>query len=78
MKREIIGILSGLGFVIAVFKLCQIGYMFMFSGLSKKSDAKAALIPWLVGALVCMLFGSLGPWAISLFMGDTTQGPFDI
>ena len=76
--RQIISVLSFLGFGIAIIKLAQIGFLFLFSGVKKKSDAKSALLPWAIGAAVCMLFGTIGPWAIELIMGDNTGGVFDI
>jgi len=76
---EIIGILSWLAFVIALFKVIQIGIMFMLGAGKSKNDAKSALIPWLVGAAVCVMFGTVGPWIIGLIMGGSSGGNvFDI
>ena len=76
--REIMGILAWIGFAIAIAKLLQIGMMFMIGSGSGKNNAKTALIPWVVGALVCILFGTVGPWIIGLIMGDGAGGVFDI
>ena len=75
---EIAGILSWLAFIIAVGKMIQIGIMFMLGAGKSKNDAKAALMPWLVGADVCALFATLGPWIIGLIMGGSSGGVFDI
>ena len=76
--KEIMGILAWLGFAIAVFKLIQIGIMFMLGGGANKKDAKTALIPWLVGAAVCVLFGTVGPWIISIIMSGSSGDVFGI
>ena len=76
--REIMGVLAWIGFAIAIAKLLQIGMMFMIGSGSGKNNAKTALIPWVVGALVCILFGTVGPWIIGLIMGDGEGGVFDI
>lgn len=76
--REIIGVLGWTGLVVAVLKMAQIGIMFMLSAGKSKSDAKAALMPWLVGALVCVMFGTVGPWVINMLMSGSGGGVFDI
>lgn len=76
--REIMGIMSILGFAIAMFKLIQIGIQFILGAGRAKSDAKAALMPWLVGAIVCIMFGTIGPWVMNLIMGSGSSGIFDI
>lgn len=75
---DIIGILSVAGFAIAMFKLMQIGILFMMSAGKSRSDAKASLFPWIVGALVCILFGTVGPWIIDIIVGTESGGVFDI
>lgn len=76
--KEIMGIMSILGFAIAMFKLIQIGIQFILGAGRAKSDAKAALMPWLVGAIVCIMFGTIGPWVMNLIMGSGSSGIFDI
>lgn len=76
--RNLINIMAWLGFMIAIFKVIQIGIMFLMSAGNKRSDAKSALIPWLVGAAVCVLFGTVGPMIINLIMGDSGNNIFDI
>lgn len=76
--RDIMGILSVAGFAIAMFKLMQIGILFMMSAGKSRSDAKASLFPWIVGALVCILFGTVGPWVIDIIVGAESGGVFDI
>ena len=75
---EIMGILLWLGFAIAVIKAMQIGIMFIIGGGSGKNNAKTALVPWLIGAAVCALFGTVGPWIIDIIMSGSTGGVFDI
>lgn len=75
---EIMGILLWLGFAIAIIKAMQIGIMFIIGGGSGKNNAKSALVPWLVGAAVCALFGTIGPWIIGIIMSGSSGGVFDI
>ena len=75
---QIMGVLAWLGFAIALFKIMQIGIMLMLGAGKSKSDAKTALIPWLIGAFVCVTFGTVGPWIISLIIGSGSGGVFDI
>lgn len=76
--RNIIGILAWAGFAIAMFKLMQIGILFMMGAGKSRSDAKASLYPWIAGALVCLLFGTVGPWIINIIVGENSSGVFDI
>ena len=76
--QEIITVLSIAAFAIAMFKLMQIGILFMISAGKARSDAKAALFPWVVGALVCLLFGTVGPWIIKIIVGSGSGGVFGI
>lgn len=70
--KEIMGILAWVGFAVATFKVVQIGIMFMTGISSKRSGAKESIIPWLIGSLICAMFGVLGPWFINMFAeGDT-------
>ena len=70
--KEIMGILAWVGFAVATFKVVQIGIMFMTGISSKRSGAKESIIPWLIGSLICAMFGILGPWFINMFAaGDT-------
>lgn len=65
--KEIMEIMAWVGFAIAIFKLIQIGITYMTGVASKRSNASASLLPWLIGCIVCALFGVLGPWFIDLF-----------
>lgn len=63
-------ILSGLlalAGAICVAKIAHIGILFMTSSAVDKSNAKASLLPWIVGTIVCFGASWIGPWIISLF-----------
>lgn len=75
---EIASILFFLGAAIAVGKLIQIGILFVMSSGSKRSDAKSALIPWAIGAIICVLFATIGSGIIDIIMGGDSGGVFDI
>ena len=76
--QEIIGVLSFLGFAIAVGKMMQIGIMYLMGAAKSKNDAKSALIPWVVGAFICAAFGTIGPWVIGTLMSGSGGSVFDI
>lgn len=75
--QEVLGYLAWFAFIVAIFKLIQIGIGFLTGVVSRKSDAKSAMIPWLIGAAVCALFGVLGPWFIGLIAKGDTGNIFD-
>lgn len=75
---QIMSILAWLGFAIAAIKVLQIGMMFMLGAGGGKSNAKASLIPWLIGAFICIFFGTVGPWVIGIIMSGSSGGVFDI
>lgn len=76
----IIGILSTAGFIIAIAKMMQIGIMFLIgsSAGKTKNEAKSALLPWIVGCMICATFGTLGPWVINLLMSGSPNDVFGI
>ena len=39
--------------IICVIKAVQIGIMFMLNGAGSKGQAKSAILPWIIGAVVC-------------------------
>lgn len=75
---EIVSILFFIGAAVAVGKLIQIGIMLVIGSGGKRSDAKSALIPWAIGAIICVLFATIGSGIIDIIMGDSSGGVFDI
>lgn len=71
IMENILEILLGLGGAICVAKLIQIGIMYMTSSAVDKSNAKAAVLPWIVGTIVCFGAGWIGPMIINLFKLNT-------
>ena len=67
---NILTILLGLGGAICVAKLLHIGILYMTSSAVDKSNAKAAVFPWIVGTIVCFGAGWIGPMIINLFKID--------
>lgn len=67
IMANILKVLLGLGGAICVAKLAQIGIMFMTSSAVDKSNAKAAVFPWIVGTIVCFGAAWIGPMIIKLF-----------
>ena len=75
--KEVLSYMAWFAFIIAIFKLIQIGISFLTGVGSRKSDAKSALLPWLVGAFICAMFGTLGPWFIGLIAEGDSGNIFD-
>ena len=71
IMENILKILLGLGGAICVAKLIQIGIMYMTSSAVDKSNAKAAVFPWIIGTIVCFGAGWIGPMIINLFKLNT-------
>lgn len=78
--RKIANVLVGVAMAISIFKLAQIGFQFMLGAGSKKSNAKASLIPWVVGVFICALWLSIGNWIMDGLAGSgiAPDGPFDL
>lgn len=66
--RDVLNVLLTVAGLVCVFKIVQIGIMFMTSSAADKSNAKTAILPWLIGTIVC--FGA--DW-----VGGTVLGWFD-
>lgn len=79
MLNEIVSIMLWLAIVIAIFKILQIGIMFITAPASK-AKAKESIFPWLIGLVVCVLAQFIGPQIINFFKdsGIGDKGPFDI
>ncbi len=50
-----------------VGKIIHIGIKYVASSAADKSDAKMALLPWLVGTFLCFGAAVIGPAIISIF-----------
>ncbi len=74
--KEIMGLMAWFAFAIAVFKMIQIGILFLTGTAGKRGGAKDALLPWFVGAIICVMFGVIGPWVIDLFASSAGDDIF--
>lgn len=64
---EIISILFWIACFACTLKIIHIGILYLTTGVEGKSKAKGALIPWLIGAFICVTFATLGPAIMNLF-----------
>ncbi len=64
---EIISILFWIACFVCTLKFIHIGILYMLAGVDGKSKAKGALLPWLIGAFVCVTFATIGPAIMNLF-----------
>ena len=76
---QIAGIMLWVAIVICIFKMIMIGIKFMTSGTGKgRQEAKASLLPFLIGAVVCFLFVTLGSEIITQLVSGVSGGVFDV
>lgn len=72
--KEVATVLLVLGGLVCVGKLIQIGIMFMMVSVDQKSQAKTAVLPWLIGTIVC--FGA--PWIGNLIISILDTGKANV
>ena len=77
--KQIASIMLWIAIVICVFKVIQIGIKLLTSGTGKgKQEAKSSLIPFLIGAVVCFMFVTIGSTIIDILVSGVSGGVFDI
>lgn len=64
---EVLLVIAGL---VCVGKLIHIGILYMTSSAAEKSNAKAAVLPWLIGTIVCFGAAWIGGTIISILKVD--------
>lgn len=69
---EIISILFWIACFACTLKIIHIGILYMTTGVEGKSKAKGALLPWLIGAFICVTFATIGPAIMNLFYTGTS------
>ena len=67
-----------IGLAVSVAKMMHIGIKYMTSTVTKKSDAKDALIPWAIGTIALILFWSLSTWLLRILDTGTSKNIFDL
>ena len=63
---DITRVLSAIAGIVCLFKLIQIGIMYMLTGANEKSTAKTAVLPWIIGAVVCGGYSIIGGAVIDM------------
>lgn len=66
---RITNIILIIGAGVCIGKCIQIGIMYVMSSANEKSNAKMALIPWLIGTIVCFGAATIGKFVINLISG---------
>lgn len=66
---RITNIILIIGAGVCIGKCIQIGIMYVMSSANEKSNAKMALIPWLIGTNVCFGAATIGKFVINLISG---------
>ena len=65
--KEVVTVLLTVAGFLCVCKIIHIGISYMTSSAADKSTAKQALLPWLVGTIVCFGAAIIGGAIIDLF-----------
>ena len=68
-------ILFIVGAGVCVFKCIQIGIMYTISSAADKSNAKSAILPWIIGTFVCFGAATIGNFIIDLIGGSLKDKP---
>ena len=74
--KQIADIMFQIALAVAIFKLVQIGIGFLTGSGKSRQDAKAALIPWLIGVVVCALYLTVGNWIINTLTSGLSSNIF--
>ena len=72
--NEINKVLFTAACIICVIKAVQIGIMFMLNGAGSKGQAKSAILPWIIGAVVCGGYLLISTQIIDLIQGTAGTG----
>lgn len=62
--KDIAGLLTGLGIIVAVVIAAILGIQFMFGSVEQQAKVKDSIIPYIVGCVV--VFGALGIWQLAI------------
>lgn len=73
---KITDVLAIIASTVCLFKLIQIGIMYMLTGANEKSNAKTAILPWLIGTIVCVGYVTIGNSVIEMIKGGSGGGIF--
>lgn len=75
--KDITQIILIIGAAVCVGKCIQIGIMYTMSSANEKSNAKMALIPWVIGAIVCFGAATIGGAVINIIGNDMPDNVLD-
>lgn len=67
---EITQVILIVGAAVCIGKCIQIGIMYTLSSANEKSNAKMALVPWVIGTIVCFGAATIGRFFINLIGGE--------
>ena len=67
---EITQILLLVGAAVCVGKVIHIGILYVTSSAVDKSNAKQAILPWLIGTFVCFGAATIGGYIVNVFKID--------
>ena len=68
--QEIAEILFIVGAAVCVGKCIQIGIMYVTSSAVEKSNAKMAVLPWVIGTFICFGGATIGNFIINILRVD--------
>lgn len=74
---EITQILFLIGAGVCIGKCIHIGILYVTSSAAEKSNAKMAILPWLIGTFVCFGAATLGTFIINLLKPEGNKSVLD-
>lgn len=75
--QNITKILLLIGTAVCIGKVIHIGILYLTSTAMEKSMAKQAVLPWIIGTIVCFGAATIGGAIIELFVNQVPSGPLD-
>lgn len=75
---DITEILLLIGTAVCIGKVIHIGILYVTSTAVEKSQAKQAILPWIIGTVVCFGAATIGGAIIDIFMGENSGLPNNV
>lgn len=84
VPEEVVGTLENItkillliGTAVCIGKVIHIGILYLTSTAMEKSMAKQAILPWIIGTIVCFGAATIGGAIIKLFVDQVPSSPLD-
>ena len=71
-------ILLLIGTAVCIGKVIHIGILYLTSTAMEKSQAKQAILPWIIGTVICFGAATIGGAVIDIFLSDEVGLPTNV